>query len=348
MIIANDKKNIINYGKSFKNVQPRRRKTIEIIRDHILLNLSSNIRNIMMKIPEDLLQPIEEIRLRIGKPFMLHENEVGWFVTSEGNLTNRETEAYIVTHEDVYKTLELMSSSSIYAVQDELKNGFITILGGHRVGIVGRVVITDQKISFIKDISAMNIRISKQIIGAADKVIPQIIKKDKSVYNTLIISPPQCGKTTMLRDIARQLSFGIKKYGFEGIKVGIVDERSEIAGCYKGIAQNDVGPRTDVLDACPKAWGMMMMIRSMSPTVLITDEIGLEEDLEALKQVLNAGVKIVTSIHGYGREDIIKKPILDQIFLQKLFERIIVLGKSKGTGTVEEVFDVWNGEILCC
>ncbi len=300
------------------------------IQNEIILVLSMEIRQIIRKIPATFLQSVEEIRLKSGQPLMLYDSHTGWFVSKDGRLKRDKVGTYRVTQEDVNRTLELMSNNSIYAVQDELKNGYITIAGGHRVGVAGKVILNKGEISFIKDIASMNIRVSKQIIGAADSIIQDIADEYGTIYNTLIISPPQCGKTTMLRDIARQLSNSIHK-------VAIVDERSEIAGCYKGIPQNDVGPRTDVLDACPKAYGIMMMIRSMSPDVIITDEIGLEEDIIALRQVLNAGVKIITSVHGYSRQDIVKRPILGQLLKEQMFERVIVLSKARGTGTIEEV-----------
>ncbi|NLY43490.1 MAG: stage III sporulation protein AA [Clostridiaceae bacterium] len=322
------------------------RDTKDIIQDDIMLCLSNGIRQILKRIPSRLLQPVEEIRLRTCRPLMLHDSTTGWFVTYTGEFSDTEGNAYIVTPEDMQQTLELVSNNSIYAVQEELKNGFITIQGGHRVGIVGKTVVSDNKVSYIKDVSGINIRISKQIIGAADDVMRHIIRKNGDVFNTLIISPPQCGKTTLLRDIARQLSYGVKHLQFKGVKVGIVDERSEIAGCFKGVPQNDVGPRTDVLDACPKAVGMLMMIRSMSPNVLITDEIGTEEDLIALRQVMNAGVKIITSIHGYSRQDILRRPYLGKLLAENIFEKVIVLGRSKGTGTIEEIFDGKCREIV--
>ncbi len=312
---------------------------ISTFQKEILWNLSQDVRNIIKKISVKRLEAAEEIRLKTGKPLMLYDNMAGWFVGSQGNLSEDEKNAYIVKQDDIDQSLEIMSNSSVYAVQDELKNGFITIQGGHRVGLTGKVVMNKERVSVIKDISAMNIRISKQIIGAADDVMKHIMRDENSLWNTLIISPPQCGKTTMLRDIARQLSYGIKAYGFTGKKVGIVDERSEIAGCYKGVPQNDVGPRTDVLDACPKAYGMTMMIRSMSPDVIITDEIGMEQDISALRQVFNAGVKIITSVHGYSREDILSRPVLRDLLAEKMFEKVIILSKSRGTGTIEEVLD---------
>ncbi len=303
------------------------------IQNEIILVLSMEIRQIIRKLPAIFLESVEEIRLKSGQPLMLYDSHTGWFVSKGGKLKRDKVGAYRVTQEDINRTLELMSNNSIYAIQDELKNGYITITGGHRVGVAGKVILNNGVVSFIKDIASMNIRVSKQIIGAADSIIENVVDEHGTIYNTLIISPPQCGKTTMLRDIARQLSDRIHK-------VAIVDERSEIAGCYKGIPQNDVGLRTDVLDACPKAHGMMMMIRSMSPDVIITDEIGMAEDIAALRQVLNAGVKIITSVHGYSRQDIIKRPILGKLLKEQMFERVVVLSKSKGTGTIEEVWKV--------
>ncbi|MGE4282242.1 MAG: stage III sporulation protein AA [Clostridia bacterium] len=341
MITTNEKVKVMENHKSIKQ-----RSTKDIIYNDILLCVSSDIRMILKKIPGYVLEPVEEIRLRINKPLMLYDHIFGWFVTPSGEFTEDASCAYIVSGDDISKCLELMSNNSIYSIQEELKNGFITIAGGHRIGITGKVIANGQRISHIKDIAGMNIRISKQIIGAADDMMKHIIKKPSSVYNTLIISPPQCGKTTILRDVARQLSYGINSFNFHGIKVGIVDERSEIAGCYKGVPQNDVGPRTDVLDACPKACGMTMMIRSMSPAVIITDEIGMEEDIAALKQVLNAGVKIITSIHGYSRQDVLVRPLIGKLIADNIFEKIVVLSKSRGTGTIEEIIDGKSREII--
>lgn len=333
MIATNEKVTMVRANSKHK------RSTKEIIHRDILLCLALEIRNIVKNISEERLQPVEEIRLRAHKPLMIYDNVNGWFVTPNGYFSEHERDAYVVNDEDIRKTLELMSDNSIYAIQEELKNGFITIPGGHRVGVSGKVVACDGKISVIKDISGLNIRISKEVIGAADEIMGQILAQDGSIHNTLIISPPQCGKTTMLRDIARQLGNGIRSCRFKGVKVGVVDERSEIAGCYKGIPQNDIGCRTDVLDACPKAYGMLMMVRSMSPEVIITDEIGTEEDIYALMQVLNAGVKIITSVHGYNIEDIKRRPVLEKLISGRFFEKMIILGKSRGSGTVEGVFD---------
>ena len=285
---------------------------------------------------------LEEIRLRADKPLMLQNYKREWFAGRDGSLQSSPEGSFIVRQEDIKESLELMSENSIYAYQDEIKNGYITIRGGHRVGLSGRVVAEAGCVRNIKDIAGLNIRISNQIIGCSEKVMKYIIKNNSEVCNTLIVSPPQCGKTTILRDIARTLSDGFSKADFRGIKVGIVDERSEIAACLHGIPQNNVGIRTDVLDGCPKSLGMAMLIRSMSPNVIITDEIGNEGDRDAVHCVLNAGVKIVTSAHGYNISELQSRREVLRMMEEKVFDRYIVLGSLNGPGTLMEVIDGKN------
>lgn len=174
------------------------------------------------------------------------------------------------------------------------------------------------------------------------KIIKHIIdnKNSKSeVYNTLIISPPQCGKTTLLRDITRVLSNGVKEMDQKGIKVGLIDERSEIAACHKGLPQFDIGIRTDILDRCPKSIGMIMMVRSMSPQVIVTDEIGGEGDKDAIVSILNAGVKIIATAHGFNISELKAGEKFWGLIEDKVFERYIVLSNINGPGTVEEIID---------
>lgn len=305
----------------------------------ILPLLSQEMADILNRLDFSCLELLEEIRLRADKPLMLQNYKGDWFVGSDGSLCSTPAKPIIVRQEEIIRTFELMSENSVYAYQDEIKNGYITIRGGHRIGITGRVVLDGCSIRNIKDISGLNIRLSNQVIGCSNKVIRHIINKNSSINNTLIVSPPQCGKTTILRDIARILSDGAPELDFKGIKVGIVDERSEIAACYRGIAQNQTGVRTDVLDGCLKSIGMTMMIRSMSPDVIITDEIGSEGDRDALMGVLNAGVKIVTSAHGYNITELKSRREVLKLIEDKVFEKYIVLGSSKGPGTLVEVVD---------
>lgn len=310
-----------------------------ILNEHIMQFLPGNIRQLLMKTGMQRLEFLEEIRLRGNKPVMIHNRQGDWFIDIHGNLTRLRRNLYLVKPEDMIRTLELMSENSIYAYQDEIKNGFITLKGGHRVGIAGRVVLDNNSVRNIKDISGLNIRISREIPGCSSQVQKYIVTERNEVLNTLIISPPQCGKTTILRDLARVISDGVEESGFKGLKVGIIDERSEIAACFRGIPQKDVGIRTDVLDACPKAVGMNMMLRSMSPQVIVTDEIGNQGDKDAVMKVLNAGVKIITTAHGYNISELKTRQEVLNMMECRVFERYIVLSNLKGPGTLEEVVD---------
>ncbi|MCX8129017.1 MAG: stage III sporulation protein AA [Clostridia bacterium] len=319
------------------NTKEKNFKNQSSVEKDILPFLSYNIRSILTQINQNKTDCFEEIRLRAEKPLMIQGSNIDWFVDKDGKLTEKADNPYIVGQEDIVKTLELMSENSIYAYQEEIRSGFITLKGGHRVGICGKAVIEGNYVKNIKDISGMNIRLSKEISGCSSGIIRFILDSNKSVYNTLIVSPPQCGKTTILRDIARTISDGT--LSFKGLKVGIVDERSEIAACYRGIPQNNVGVRTDVLDGCPKTVGMSMMLRSMSPQVMITDEIGNQGDKEAVMKVINAGIKIITTAHGYNISELKTRQEVLSLIEEGIFERYIVLSRAKGPGTLEEIIE---------
>ena len=260
------------------------------------------------------LKTITEIRFRAGKPIIVYAGG------------REKILSHIASASLIKKTIELISGYSLYAWEDELKAGFITLPGGCRVGLCGKAVIEDEKIKTLSNISGINMRIRHEIKGCADIVLRII----KNIGHTMIISPPGCGKTTLLRDLARQISDG-------GKTVGIVDERSEIAGCYMGIPVNDVGLRTDVLDRCPKAKGMVMILRSMSPQVIIADEIGGERDMRAIEEIVNAGVKIICTAHGNGLDDIRAGKGLKNLI--GVFDNYIVLSARNGPGTVEGIYD---------
>ncbi|HHW56698.1 MAG TPA: stage III sporulation protein AA [Clostridia bacterium] len=307
--------------------------------EELLYSLPPSVREAIARIPCEELEEVEEIRLRVNKPLSVYLKSEEKFVSKEGNLIFTPSSAYIVTFEDCEKALQLISKSSVYAFEEEIRNGYITLRGGYRVGIVGKCVLENGYIKTLKNISGYNYRISKEIKGVSEKIIEHLITPYKNIYNTLIISPPQCGKTTLLRDITRNLSNGIDFLGLKGKKVGVVDERSEIAGCHNGIPQMDVGIRTDVLDGCPKAYGMIMLIRSMSPEVIVTDEIGKKEDIQAIHEVLNTGVKIITTVHANDIDDLMKKPVLKEIISLKYFQRYIILSRRLGAGTIEKMLD---------
>ncbi len=269
-------------------------------------------------------EELQEIRLRVGHPvILLYQNE-------------ERILKYIVCERDLNETMEYVSNYSLYAYENELRQGFITIEGGHRVGVAGQVLSEQGNVKKMKQISSLNIRISHEVIDCAEPIFPYITY-NKQVCHTLIISPPKCGKTTMLRDVIRQISNGNK--WVKGCTVGVVDERSELAGCYQGIPQNHVGMRTDVLDCCPKAEGMLMLIRSMSPQVIAVDEIGSADDVRAMEYAMHCGCKMIATVHGNSMEEIRKKPILDDLIRKRRFERYIVLRNGKHIGEVDSVYD---------
>jgi stage III sporulation protein AA len=268
---------------------------------------------------------MEEIRIRVLRPLEIIADGKPLF------------HPYIITEDDVVYLLNRLSQFSIYTMEEELKRGYITIQGGHRVGLAGKVITENGKVKVIRDVTSFNFRIAKERIGIADSLLPFLYQYRWK--NTVIIGSPQTGKTTMLRDLARIISEGHEKRGIPSKKVGIVDERSEIAGCVKGIPQFSFGPRVDVLDACPKAEGMMMMIRSMSPDVLIADEIGRMEDSDAIMEAVNAGVQLMITVHGETYEDLWKRPSLRKMLEIGAFERFVELSRIKGPGTVKRILN---------
>lgn len=285
----------------------------------ILNRLPPSVSQELSLLPPAVTGQIEEIRLRCGQ----------WPRIQYGK--NEKSLTRIVTKEDLQKTLNNLIKFSYYAYEDDLAKGFVTIAGGHRVGICGKAVLKNDRPALIKEISSMNIRFAKEIKGCANSLIPLIIRENQPV-NTLIVSPPGCGKTTLLRDMARALSV-------RGIKVAICDERSEIAGMYDSKPSFDLGPRTDVLDGCDKVFGITMLIRSMSPHVIITDEMGKAEDIKAVWQCKNAGVSLITSIHGSDRKDIEDSPI-GTLLEKKMFKNIIYLSSENGPGNIKEIQSV--------
>lgn len=316
------------------------------VQNEILGFVSEKIRTPLSKMEDSIWEGMEEIRLRAYKPLMIHDYNGDHMVRPDGSLSRRIQESQIIEQTEISRTLELMCEKSIYAYIDEIKNGYITLRGGHRIGIAGKVIMEGDKIKNIKDISGLNIRISRAVEGCAKKLMDYILTEKNDIYNILILSPPQCGKTTLLRDIARLLGDGLPDKGFHGVKVGIVDERSEIGSSYKGIPQHSVGMRTDVLDGCPKTLGMDMMLRSMSPKVIITDEIGNPGDRDAVFRVLNAGIKIITSAHGFNISQLKARAEVLGLLERKVFDRFVVLSNAGGPGTVEEIINGSNMEVI--
>lgn len=306
--------------------------------DELLKIFSLKVRNILAKLDIDY-ELLQEVRLRVNSPLIIIYDNQEFYINKEGELNKTIENAFISDRNEIKETMEYISNFSFYAFEDEIRQGYITIAGGNRVGICGKVILDNEKIRSMKYISFINVRLSHQVRGCADKVMPYLYNDTgKECYHTLIISPPRCGKTTLLRDIIRQLSNGNDNH--TGMMVGVVDERSEIGACYMGVPQNDLGIRTDVLDSCPKAKGMMMLIRSMSPRVIAVDEVGSIDDIHAIEYVMNCGSKLLATVHGNSIEDIKNKPILGELINKKIFERYILLNNKNKVGHIEGIYNI--------
>jgi len=375
--------------------------------------LPHSLKKLLLTLPEDVQADLEEIRIREERPLEIGFGGAGFaFVTPQGDLAADAGQAYRPGREECRSLLELLTNHSVYTFEEELRRGYITIAGGHRVGLAGRTVLEQGGVKLIRDVGSFNIRLARELPGAARPVLPHLLDPAaRSVHHTLIIAPPQAGKTTLLRDLVRLISRGewpgqqaagrasgfggaeaggagasggrawsamggnaeAKAAGGEGgaryagrisglggaaahegrsgawsaggpngfggeaarapdwpaRKVAVVDERSELAACVKGVPRFDLGPRTDVMDGCPKAEGMMMMIRSLSPDVLAVDEIGRREDAAAVQEAAHAGIRVIATAHGADAADVSRRPALRELLDEALFARIVVLERRR-------------------
>ncbi len=288
--------------------------------------------NHIVNIIKEYSSNLEEIRIRIGLPIILKYSNKSIVLE------------YKTTQSDLLDILEKICENSIYSYQNQICNGYITIIGGHRVGITGSVVMQNGKITNINNISSLNFRIARQVLGCSNELLKYIIDyENNTIYNTLVVSPPGSGKTTILRDTIRQISNGIGN--FEGKTIGIVDERNEISAMYKGISQNDIGIRTDVLENIPKSIGMKMLVRSMAPQIICADEIGSLEDVEAIKYIVCSGVKGIFTAHGANMQELQLNPELKKLLDSYTFKRIVFLDESN-RGKLKEVYELKDKEYI--
>lgn len=299
---------------------------------------SCDLRSYFPKRIADSLEPwfdcpgLEEVRLRVGQPVQLYYHNAERLVTCSSGTR-------FVTEADCRQIYESICFHSVYAWERELEQGFLTLPGGFRVGMAGRAVTQDGCIRRVDCPTFFNFRIARECVGCADRLIPFLFDDAGSPLPMLILSPPGCGKTTMLRDIARKLS------QMPNTRVAVVDERSEIAGCREGMPQNELGPRCDVLDACPKEQGMMWMIRVMSPDVLICDELGTTGDFAAVSAAIHCGICVIASAHARTVKQMLARWQAALPGTASPFDRYALLGRSRGVGTLEQVSD-GNGNTL--
>ena len=314
------------------------------IQNEIIPYLPLSLKKGLHKLDKSILFATEEIRLRVERPVMIHSGGIDGYINVNGNFRREPHGALVVSAEDLTETVYKICENSWYAYQDDINKGFITIKGGHRVGLIGTPVLDEGKIINIRDISSVNIRIAREVKGCAKNVIKFLIKNSIDIYNTLIISPPGLGKTTLLRDIIRLLSNGFSP-SFCGLKIGVVDERGEIGASYKGIPVNDLGFRTDIINGIHKKAGMEILLRSMSPNIIALDELGNPDDVLTLFQVLNAGIRLVVTAHGYSLKSLKMRHGFSEILNVNAFERFVVLSVDKALKYHTTILD-GDGNVL--
>lgn len=304
--------------------------------DTVSAILPLTLKQLMQKLPREIQVGLEEIRIRKHRPLEIRSRQEVAFVNPLGQIEPNCALAYHPSAEECKCVLELATHHSLYSYEEELKQGYITIAGGHRIGLAGRTLLTAGQVKMIRDVGSFNIRIARELKGISTSLIPLLVDWQllaPRIHPTLVMSLPGQGKTTLLRDLTRYISSGdsadssLRRHR-PSFKIGVIDERSEIAACVKGIPSFDLGPRTDVMDACPKAEGMMMMIRSMSPEVLVVDEIGCLADVKAVQEARYAGITVIASAHAANLEEARRSPVLEELFRTRVFERFILVERT--------------------
>lgn len=304
------------------------------------------IGSLLTALPGAIKAKAQEIRLRCGRPVMLSLPEGGIYVTKslKPALSMRPGLLY-AGRAELNEAFRLICGCSVHSHQREIKNGFVVLAGGHRAGICGTAVTDGDTVTNIRDISSINLRIARDIDGAASGVAA-VITRGENLRGTLVFGPPGCGKTTVLRDLARRLSNGAATG--RQLRVAIVDERGEIAATSSGSPQNDLGPCCDVLDGYPKGEGIMQAVRCLSPDVVICDEIGGNADARAISQGVNSGVTVIASAHADNARELCSRPQIAELIRIGAFEKGVWLkgrdepGKIAGISDLKEYLQPWQ------
>lgn len=302
----------------------------------VLAYLPYTIKRSLEILPNDVKTEIQEIRIKNGLPLSL--------VTSKDIIFPKESQNYstnsqniICTKEDLHQIFRAVCGYSVHSHTEEIKRGFITLKGGHRVGICGCGVYDKGNLSVIKDISSLNIRIARQVIGSANAIIHNF---GKDIYSTLIAGSPGSGKTTILRDVARSLSNGS---AYRYYRVFVADERYELSSSQDGIIQNDLGITVDVMCGINKIEALNIGIRCFSPEVIIVDEIGDEREAQMLFECFNSGVKIIATTHCRNKQELMNKKFISQLVKNGIFEKVVILKEGNQKGAIESIID--SGEL---
>lgn len=318
-----------------------------LIKKTICSYVSEDLRPALEGLSSDIWRHLQELRLRIGQPLMLMLAGKPFFFCGKELVMDWRQSDFLVTEKMLHDTVLLISHHSFYALEQEFQHGFITIPGGHRVGLAGKGVLRDGCLQTMKDISSLNMRLARSLPGVSHHVMPYLFQQGQ-VQSALFIGPPGCGKTTMLRDVAKNFSEG---YGDRCLQVGVIDERSEIGCSFLGIPQLNLGPCTDILSGVPKEIGMELFLRVMGHDVVVTDEISNPADCAAIHDLCGCGVAVIASAHGSSLQGVLARKAFGSFLQTMPFNRYIVLSKRLGVGTVEAVYDrafqLIEGELQC-